>query len=633
MAEYNVTGPDGAKYRVTGPDGASDADVLSQVKAYKPSRGTSAAAPDLSVPDSPTSAIPGQIPAPPAPSRQTATGAIKGAGEVALTGATALAGGVAGGIGGLWRGLTGGKYGTPEGGREASARASEISSNLTYSPRTEEGQNYMASIGKLMDESKLAGLNPAQGMGLAGTTKPALAAGRSVASRGVERGVDLAKRAIPKPPAEAEMRGMGAANVGEETLRRERAAQLPVPISLTKGQAGRTFEQQRFERETAKDPKLGEPLRERFTDQNKKILLNFDSWLDQTGAEQTNVRGAGQSVVSAIEKKAKTAKGAINAAYDEARAKGELAQPVSTQGLVKYLEQNRPEAINAPVLQSVEQKLIQLGGATKDADGKLVPGQMALNDLEELRKMVNRVSGSTATNIRFGSEAKQAIDAATEGAGGSVYARARRLRTRYAREFEDQGVIDKLIRTKPGTTDRAVAFEDVFNHAIIGGSLDDTRALRRVLQTQGPQGQQAWKEMQGQTMMHLREAATKGISRDTAGNAIVSPAALDRAVAALEKDGKLDFVFGKKGAQQVREINQIAKDVYTAPPGTVNTSNTASVLMAALDSTISAATGLPAPIASALKMIKDKVGSRKTTKRVKEALNDPTQPGQIPSPP
>lgn len=36
MAEYRVTGPDGASYKVTGPDGASDADVLAQVKAYKP---------------------------------------------------------------------------------------------------------------------------------------------------------------------------------------------------------------------------------------------------------------------------------------------------------------------------------------------------------------------------------------------------------------------------------------------------------------------------------------------------------------------------------------------------------------------------------------------------------------------
>ena len=43
MAEYNVTGPDGTKYKVTGPEGASDEEVLSQVKGYKPPKQEAAA--------------------------------------------------------------------------------------------------------------------------------------------------------------------------------------------------------------------------------------------------------------------------------------------------------------------------------------------------------------------------------------------------------------------------------------------------------------------------------------------------------------------------------------------------------------------------------------------------------------
>ena len=45
MAEYRVTSPDGKQYRVTGPDGASDAEVLAQVKDYKPAAAPAAAAP------------------------------------------------------------------------------------------------------------------------------------------------------------------------------------------------------------------------------------------------------------------------------------------------------------------------------------------------------------------------------------------------------------------------------------------------------------------------------------------------------------------------------------------------------------------------------------------------------------
>lgn len=62
MAEYNVTSPDGTKYRVTGPDGASEAEVLAQVKAYKPAGATPAAA------AAPTPAKPAE--APPAPAKE-----------------------------------------------------------------------------------------------------------------------------------------------------------------------------------------------------------------------------------------------------------------------------------------------------------------------------------------------------------------------------------------------------------------------------------------------------------------------------------------------------------------------------------------------------------------------------------
>src|SRR5258708_17238021 len=97
------------------------------------------------------------------------------------------------------------------------------------------------------------------------------------------------------------------------------------------------------------------------------------------------------------------------------------------------------------------------------------------------------------------------------------------------------------------------------------GSLEDVRALRRTLQTGGDQGKQAWKELQGATIQHLKDEITKNVATDIKGNKVVSPARLDRLVTELDKDGKLDFVFGKRGAQQIRDVNDIAKDVFTAP--------------------------------------------------------------------
>jgi hypothetical protein len=109
------------------------------------------------------------------------------------------------------------------------------------------------------------------------------------------------------------------------------------------------------------------------------------------------------------------------------------------------------------------------------------------------------------------------------------------------------------------------------------------------------------------------------------GNKIVSPAALDKAIVNLDRDGKLDFVFGKQGAQQLRDINDIAKDVYTSPPGAINTSNTGSVMLEALGEI---ATGrLSTGTAKALAQAKNFMKNRATRRRVGEALDfDPAAP-------
>lgn len=611
--EFEVTAPDGRKFIVTAPPGASQDEALAYAKTQ--------------FEDAPTVVPRGGTydrgdPAPEPYKPPSAGSRLAGAGEAALSVASSIPASALGFMGGIVEAIKNPrKLGTPEGARAMNERRGEITDFYTYQPRTQGGQEGIKSLTDMLAESKLQGLNPAGGP-IAARAVPPAARAVVAADREAERLTSL----IMRPALADDMRGVGAAATSPEAIRRERAGALPVPIKLTKGQADRTFEQQRFEREAAKGGKEGEPLRQRFADQNERILQNFDAWVDETGAEAPNVRATGQGAVSAITKKATAAKTAIQNAYAAATEAGELAVPVSTRPLVDYLEQHRPEAINAPVLSTIEQKLVQLGGATKGPDGKLVPGSIPINSLEEIRKMIGAVSDSTPTNLRFGAQAKSVIDAATEGAGGELYQKARALRTRYAREFDDQRAINDLIRNKPGSTDRAVAYEDVFAHSILNGSLDDVRSLRRTLQTQGAEGTKAWKEMQGETVKHLKEAATKGVTTDARGNRVISPAALDKAVAALDKDGKLDFIFGKKGAQQIRDVNDLARDVFTAPPGSVNTSNTASVLLGALDLTASAMAGMPLPAATSLKALRDKMKSRQLTKRVNAALSDPIGP-------
>jgi hypothetical protein len=169
--------------------------------------------------------------------------------------------------------------------------------------------------------------------------------------------------------------------------------------------------------------------------------------------------------------------------------------------------------------------------------------------------------------------------------------------------------------------DRAVALEDVFNHSILKGSFDDVQNVSKTLQTAGDNGKQAWKELQGQFVQHMKDEVTKSVQTNTAGNPIVSPAALDKLVKNLDADGKLDLMLGKKGAESIRTLNETTKNALVSVPEAVNYSNTASVVLAALDTILSASAGLPTPILTGGKYVAKKIKERQTGKKIVEALS------------
>jgi len=86
-----------------------------------------------------------------------------GAGETALTAITGATGGLAGQVTGtidqLIKEIRAGEFGSDEAANRIADRAQELSSMLTYEPRTEEGQEYVAAIGEAGEAlAPLAGL-------------------------------------------------------------------------------------------------------------------------------------------------------------------------------------------------------------------------------------------------------------------------------------------------------------------------------------------------------------------------------------------------------------------------------------------------------------------------------------------
>jgi hypothetical protein len=564
---------------------------------------------------------------------------IVGVGETALTIGTGAVGGTLGALGGTLKGLAeqilAGKFGTPEAARLVEESAMQGAEALTYAPRTQAGQEMAAAVGETMQ-----GLVPMAGLAgesavLANTGRAAAAPAISAAANATRNAGQRVRQAMPsmpgmggaKTPTAGTQASGGAAAVDMATLRQERANELPVPVQLTEGQKTREFSQQRFERETAKDPTLGDPIRQRNREQNQQLAQNIDAFIDATGAEAGDLTSIGIAVDTAVRARAARDKVRIRTLYKEAEKAGEMEAPVRLDRLAEFLVENAPEAEVANVLKAAQAKAKQLGILVENPDGTLTAVDAPLKKIELFRRSVNNATNAEPTNIKFASDIKRLVDESTAGMGGNLYQQARRARARYAADYENIGLIKNLIGTKRGSTDRAIAMEDVLRRSILDPSTsrDTVRQVRRLLQTEGESGKQAWRELQGGVLRHIRDEATKNVARDEAGNPIVSAAQLDRTITTLDKSGKLDFVFGKKGAEQLRTLNDVAKDVLVAPPGSVNTSNTASTLLAAMDMAVSGTAGLPLPVMSAMRILNTRVKDSKTRARVRKALGEPNQ--------
>ena len=537
---------------------------------------------------------------------------IVGAGETALaalTGATTGAAGyglgaIEGLIGQLTQGLT------PE---QAQKVAESYAQSLTYAPKTQAGQQQTAALGEAaaMLPPVVAGFTPTQLQG-AGQAARASAAQLPQAVNQVAQAVQRA----PDPSL-----SVGAAQVPQDVVRRQMAAELPVPIDLTKGQATRDFSQQQFEREIAKQAELGEPVRQRYIEQNQALTQNLDAFIDATGAETIELRETGLKIDKAIRNRAARDKAEIRRAYQMADKAGETSEPVNMSALADYLNQNRAGRSSAPIMNTIANELeVQGIGGGSLTDGTLAVGDITLKQAESIRKAINKFAKDNDPNdIRIAQELKSIIDDATKDAGGEMYQRARGLRSRYAQNYENIGIIKNIIGNKRGSTDRQIALEDIFNRSVLNGSRDDLGQLRRILQTEGQQGTQAWKDLQGATLNYIKDQATRGTAPDPSGQTPISAAGLERAIRNLEKGGKLEFLFGNTGAEKIRLLNDVAKDILTAPAGSVNTSNTAAVL-AVFDMFISGAVSSPAPVLSGLKYVIDKVKDRNLKRRIQIAL-------------
>lgn len=586
---------------------------------------------------------------------------IVGAGETGLALGTGVTGGSVGLIGGLVgevanQILSDNKLTPTQSRRAIEDAAVKASQALTYAPRTATGQEMTQATGEFLQKalppipavtapgalmtsaSQLA--RPAQIVGRAGVLKAAdvaVQAGEAIAAP-VVKAVETIKGVVSPSAPKTVGASVGAAATPEALRRVTISENLPVPFTMTRGAATKDAAQLAFEKEMIKNPSLGQPFRDRAEENNTQALQNFDALVDMTDAKAADISATGTAVSRALSDGYAGAKRQTRAAFAEARKAPEannavdLRTPVTIGSgdlevvgtLTDYLNSKVSGVPSSAVTDTAKKILIKQGLAIEDSQGNLTGVPATVGKMEDFRKEISGIAKfDDATGLRDETIIKKIVDALTEPVAGPLFKKARLTRQQQAVKFENRAIVSRLIQNRKGMDDPKVAVDQVFNKTILGGSPEEITFIKRILNISGEDGKQAWKELQGATVQHIKYEATKGVGSASDGSPLVSPAKLNQVINQLDKNGRLDIIFDKKTAGIMRDINSTVKDIMTVPPGTlINSSGTVGTLLAALGEVgLGSTVGVPLPVLSGIKFIKKMRAENATKAKIADALN------------
>lgn len=539
---------------------------------------------------------------------------IMGVIETPLALGATLAGGAIAPIVGIAGTLASGKYGTQEGIRAGQ----EAMKAVQYQPRTQTAREALGAVGEFLQPVTSA-LPPT--LGSVGTTLNALAPATmmqagAMARPVVSQVVTPVQNALAKAMTREQqpgMVGMGAASTAEDLQRQQRLEQFGIRAKL--GERTKNLQQQQFESEVERGvitgiseeakTKLQEQMKLFEAGKQKDIIQNFERMTEEVGstADRGEIRNTGRIIDKALNNEYTKKFDAYKEKYRLADESGETLEQVPYQSLLDYIgtkSATRRKTLD-PILDDVAESL-----AMNDPQKT---GTISIRNLEDIYQQVG-----TAKNSPSAKPLKDLITQIGDGAGGKMYQEARQARTQLAKEFEDVSRVDKLLGTKAGYADRRVALDDVYNHIVVDGSLEEMKTVTELLKNAGPEGQKAYKELQGQTLQRMKDLLLKkGDEKDAVR--------LDRFsnfVTELDREEKLAYMFGKTGRDEILDLRQAIKDVMVKEPGAVNYSNTSGAVLRGLE----ALQALRFPGAKSAAEIARTI---EVKGKVKEALKQPNQ--------
>ena len=513
--------------------------------------------------------------------------------------------------------LASGKYGTQEGIRAGEDFAKNA---VRYQPRTQTAREALGAVGEFLQP--LSVLPPT--FGHIGTTLNALAPASVMQANALARPI---ARQVTAPVQSAMtsmmtrkqpvMPGVGAASTAEDLMRQQRMEQFG--IRATSGERTKNLAQQQFESEVqrgaltgiSQDTKtqLAEQMRGFKAGQKEDILNQFERMTNQIVGEEglaidrSNPRALGtlvdKTMVNLYTKKFDDYK----AKYAKADSSGETLEQVPYQSLLDYIgtkSTTRREKLD-PILNDVAE-LLAMNDPQKT-------GTISIRNLEDIYQVVGTVKDSPSAK-----PLKDLITQIGDSAGGKLYQEARQARAQLAKDFEDVYRVDKLLGTKAGYKDRQVALDDVYKHIVLDGSLEEMKTVTNLLKKGGKEGQQAYKELTGFTLQRMKDLLLK--KGDESDEMVLNN--FSNFVTQLDREGKLEYMYGKKGRDTLLDLRQTIKDVMVKEPGAVNYPNTGGIVLRGLETLLKLPVKVPGAQTAA-----EFARERQYTKQLQEALKQP----------
>ena len=468
--------------------------------------------------------------------------------------------------------LASGKYGTQEGIRAGE----EAMKAVRYQPRTQTAREALGAVGEFLQPLNV--LPPtlgAVGSSLNALAPAALTQARQITTQATAPVQNVLANVMTRQ--QPTMQGMGAASTAEDLMRQQRLEQFN--IRATAGEREKNLAKQQFESEVLRGvttgisedakTKLREEMKLFEAGKQKDIIRNFERMTEEVGstADRGEIRKTGRIIDKVLNNEYTKKFDAYKEKYRLADESGETLEQVPYQNLLDYINTKTPTMRQKldPILDSVAESL-----AMNDPQKT---GTISIRSLEDIYQQVG-----TAKDSPNAKPLKDLITQIGDGAGGKLYQEARKARAQLAKEFEDVARVDKLLETKAGYKDRRVALDDVYNHIVVDGSLEEMRTVTSLLK-KTPEGREAYKELQGQTLQRMKDLLLKkGDETDT-----VRLERFSNFVTELDREEKLAYMFGKAGRDEILDLRQAIKDVMVKEPGAVNYSNTGGVVLRGLE--------------------------------------------------